>query len=152
MCFCPCSQTLAEEKERKSECLLPEPPQDDPDCLEIMFKLPNDTRVKRRFLFSQSLTVSPHAHANSCLHYRVKDSTNTCSNPSNYMIEGLDAVRSIRENTNVCRIYCFFMKPNLSTLVQTSKKKYLFFLNRMLHCSFERLIWLQFVYRNLSTA
>ncbi|KAK2829084.1 hypothetical protein Q7C36_017074 [Tachysurus vachellii] len=48
---------LAEEKERKSECLPPEPPQDDPDCLEIMFKLPNDTRVKRRFLFSQSLSV-----------------------------------------------------------------------------------------------
>lgn len=90
VCFCPCSQTLAEEKERKSECLPPEPPQDDPDCLEIMFKLPNDTRVKRRFLFSQSLTVNTHTplasyildmgmHWHKCIqNSRLKKK---CSNP-----------------------------------------------------------------------
>ncbi|KAI2657035.1 FAS-associated factor 2 [Labeo rohita] len=50
-------RTLEEEKERKSECLPPEPPLDDPDSVKIVFKLPNDTRVERRFLFSQSLTV-----------------------------------------------------------------------------------------------
>lgn len=51
-------QTLEEEKERKSECLPPEPPADDPESVKIVFKLPNDTRVERRFLFGQSLTVS----------------------------------------------------------------------------------------------
>lgn len=51
-------QTLEEEKERKSECLSPEPPADDPESVKIVFKLPNDTRVERRFLFGQSLTVS----------------------------------------------------------------------------------------------
>uniref|UniRef100_A0A8C7J5G8 Fas associated factor family member 2 n=1 Tax=Oncorhynchus kisutch TaxID=8019 RepID=A0A8C7J5G8_ONCKI len=50
-------RTLDEEKERKSECLPPEPPADDPDSVKIVFKLPNDTRVERRFLFQQSLTV-----------------------------------------------------------------------------------------------
>ncbi|XP_066498257.1 FAS-associated factor 2 [Hoplias malabaricus] len=50
-------RTLEEEKERKSECLPPEPALDDPDSVKIVFKLPNDTRVERRFLFSQSLTV-----------------------------------------------------------------------------------------------
>ncbi|XP_051945227.1 FAS-associated factor 2 isoform X2 [Xyrauchen texanus] len=50
-------RTLEEEKERKSECLPPEPPLDDPDSVKIVFKLPNDTRVERRFLFDQSLTV-----------------------------------------------------------------------------------------------
>lgn len=53
-----CSQTLEEEKERKSECLPPEPPADDPESVKIVLKLPNDTRVERRFLFGQSLTVS----------------------------------------------------------------------------------------------
>ncbi|XP_052359798.1 FAS-associated factor 2-like [Oncorhynchus keta] len=48
---------LDEEKERKSECLPPEPPADDPDSVKIVFKLPNDTRVERRFLFQESLTV-----------------------------------------------------------------------------------------------
>lgn len=48
---------LEEEKERKSECLPPEPEADDPDSVKIVFKLPNDTRVERRFLFEQSLTV-----------------------------------------------------------------------------------------------
>uniref|UniRef100_A0A8B9K2Z7 FAS-associated factor 2 n=1 Tax=Astyanax mexicanus TaxID=7994 RepID=A0A8B9K2Z7_ASTMX len=52
-----CLQTLEEEKERKSECLPPEPAVDDPDSVKIVFKLPNDTRVERRFLFSQSLAV-----------------------------------------------------------------------------------------------
>lgn len=51
-------QTLEEEKERKSECLPPEPPADDSESVKIVFKLPNDTRVERRFLFGQSLTVS----------------------------------------------------------------------------------------------
>ena len=51
-------QNLEEEKERKSECLPQEPPVDDPDSVKIVFKLPNDTRVERRFLFGQSLTVS----------------------------------------------------------------------------------------------
>lgn len=51
-------QTLEEEKERKSECLPPEPPADDAESVKIVFKLPNDTRVERRFLFGQSLTVS----------------------------------------------------------------------------------------------
>lgn len=51
-------QTLEEEKERKSECLPPEPLADDPESVKIVFKLPNDTRVERRFLFGQSLTVS----------------------------------------------------------------------------------------------
>ncbi|KAG7273227.1 hypothetical protein CRUP_031534 [Coryphaenoides rupestris] len=50
-------QTLEEEKERKSECLPQEPPADDPESVKIVFKLPNDTRVERRFLFDQSLTV-----------------------------------------------------------------------------------------------
>uniref|UniRef100_A0A8C4TIB6 Fas associated factor family member 2 n=1 Tax=Erpetoichthys calabaricus TaxID=27687 RepID=A0A8C4TIB6_ERPCA len=50
-------RTLQEEKERKSECLPPEPSQDDPDTVTIVFKLPNDSRVERRFLFTQSLTV-----------------------------------------------------------------------------------------------
>uniref|UniRef100_A0A3B5Q1P5 FAS-associated factor 2 n=1 Tax=Xiphophorus maculatus TaxID=8083 RepID=A0A3B5Q1P5_XIPMA len=50
-------RTLEEEKERKSECLPPEPPADDPESVKIVFKLPNDTRVERRFLFGQSLTV-----------------------------------------------------------------------------------------------
>ncbi|KAG9339301.1 hypothetical protein JZ751_023855 [Albula glossodonta] len=50
-------RTLEEEKERKSECLPPEPPLDDPDAVKIVFKLPNDSRVERRFLFTQSLTV-----------------------------------------------------------------------------------------------
>ena len=30
---------------------------DDPDGVKIVFKLPNDSRVERRFLFSQSITV-----------------------------------------------------------------------------------------------
>uniref|UniRef100_A0A8C7GRX0 FAS-associated factor 2 n=1 Tax=Oncorhynchus kisutch TaxID=8019 RepID=A0A8C7GRX0_ONCKI len=50
-------RTLEEEKELKSECLPPEPPADDPDSVKIVFKLPNDTRVERRFLFQESLTV-----------------------------------------------------------------------------------------------
>ncbi|XP_065546210.1 FAS-associated factor 2 [Lathamus discolor] len=50
-------QTLQEEKERKSECLPPEPHPDDPDSVKIIFKLPNDSRVERRFHFTQSLTV-----------------------------------------------------------------------------------------------
>ncbi|MEQ2174242.1 FAS-associated factor 2 [Goodea atripinnis] len=49
-----CRQTLEEEKERKSECLPPEPPADDPESVKIVFKLPNDTRVERRFLFALS--------------------------------------------------------------------------------------------------
>ena len=56
-CFVVVLQTLEEEKERKSECLPPEPPADDPESVKIVFKLPNDTRVERRFLFGQSLTV-----------------------------------------------------------------------------------------------
>lgn len=48
---------MEEEKELKSECLPPEPPADDPDSVKIVFKLPNDSRVERRFLFQQSLTV-----------------------------------------------------------------------------------------------
>lgn len=51
-------QNLEEEKERKSECLPPEPSASDPDSVKIVFKMPNDTRVERRFLFGQSLTVS----------------------------------------------------------------------------------------------
>jgi len=51
-------QTLQEEKERKSECLPPEPHPDDPESVKIIFKLPNDSRVERRFHFTQSLTVS----------------------------------------------------------------------------------------------
>ncbi|KAJ8247165.1 hypothetical protein GJAV_G00259500 [Gymnothorax javanicus] len=50
-------RTLQEEKERKSESLPPEPPLGDPDAVKIVFKLPNDSRVERRFLFTQSLTV-----------------------------------------------------------------------------------------------
>ncbi|XP_038189093.1 FAS-associated factor 2 isoform X3 [Arvicola amphibius] len=50
-------QNLQEEKERKLECLPPEPSPDDPESVKIIFKLPNDTRVERRFHFSQSLTV-----------------------------------------------------------------------------------------------
>lgn len=50
-------RTLEEEKERKSECLPPEPPLDDQDSVKIVFRLPNNTRVERRFLFDQSLTV-----------------------------------------------------------------------------------------------
>uniref|UniRef100_A0A8C9W9P8 FAS-associated factor 2 n=1 Tax=Scleropages formosus TaxID=113540 RepID=A0A8C9W9P8_SCLFO len=50
-------RTLQEEKERKSECLPQEPAVDDPDSVKIVFKLPNDSRVERRFLFTQSLTV-----------------------------------------------------------------------------------------------
>uniref|UniRef100_A0A8C3E679 FAS-associated factor 2 n=1 Tax=Corvus moneduloides TaxID=1196302 RepID=A0A8C3E679_CORMO len=49
-------QTLQEEKERKSECLPPEPHPDDPESVKIIFKLPNDSRVERRFHFTQSLT------------------------------------------------------------------------------------------------
>lgn len=56
-------QTLEEEKERKSECLPPEPPADDPESVKIVFKLPNDTRVERRFLFGQSLAVSTFHHS-----------------------------------------------------------------------------------------
>lgn len=55
---CFCKQTLEEEKERKSECLPPEPPLDDHESVKIVFKLPNNTRVERRFLFDQSLTVT----------------------------------------------------------------------------------------------
>ncbi|XP_075897727.1 FAS-associated factor 2 [Nelusetta ayraudi] len=50
-------QNLEEEKERKSECLPPEPAASDPESVKIVFKMPNDTRVERRFLFGQSLTV-----------------------------------------------------------------------------------------------
>ncbi|KAK6474888.1 FAS-associated factor 2 isoform X2 [Huso huso] len=50
-------QTLQEEKERRSESLPPEPALDNPDSVKIVFKLPNDSRVERRFLFTQSLTV-----------------------------------------------------------------------------------------------
>ncbi|XP_036920314.1 FAS-associated factor 2 isoform X2 [Sturnira hondurensis] len=50
-------ENLQEEKERKLECLPPEPSPDDPDSVKIIFKLPNDSRVERRFHFSQSLTV-----------------------------------------------------------------------------------------------
>ncbi|MBN3275780.1 FAF2 factor, partial [Polyodon spathula] len=50
-------QTLQEEKERRSESLPPEPSPDNPDSVKIVFKLPNDSRVERRFLFTQSLTV-----------------------------------------------------------------------------------------------
>lgn len=72
-----CVQTLVEEKERKCECLPPEPPQADPDCLEIMFKLPNDTRVKRRFLFSQSLAVK---HINSYTQTHTQPTLRMCFN------------------------------------------------------------------------
>ncbi|XP_053573013.1 FAS-associated factor 2 [Bombina bombina] len=48
---------LQEEKERKSECLPAEPTPDHPDSVKIVFKMPNDTRVERWFLFTQSLTV-----------------------------------------------------------------------------------------------
>ncbi|XP_069507562.1 FAS-associated factor 2 [Ambystoma mexicanum] len=48
---------LQEEKERKSECLPPEPQPDDPNSVKIVFKMPNDSRVERRFLFTQPLTV-----------------------------------------------------------------------------------------------
>ncbi|XP_072295845.1 FAS-associated factor 2 isoform X2 [Eucyclogobius newberryi] len=48
---------LEEDKERKSECLPPEPQADDPESVKIVFKLPNNARVERRFLFGQSLTV-----------------------------------------------------------------------------------------------
>ncbi|XP_036702360.1 FAS-associated factor 2 isoform X4 [Lagenorhynchus albirostris] len=50
-------RNLQEEKERKLECLPPEPSPDDPESVKIIFKLPNDSRVERRFHFSQSLTV-----------------------------------------------------------------------------------------------
>ncbi|XP_048885077.1 FAS-associated factor 2 isoform X2 [Brienomyrus brachyistius] len=50
-------RTLEVEKERKSECLPQEPALDDPDSVKIVFRLPNDSRVERRFLFTQSLTV-----------------------------------------------------------------------------------------------
>ncbi|XP_027722935.1 FAS-associated factor 2 isoform X1 [Vombatus ursinus] len=50
-------RNLQEEKERKSECLPPEPSPDDPESVKIIFKLPNDSRVERRFHFTQSLTV-----------------------------------------------------------------------------------------------
>lgn len=50
-------QNLQEEKERRSECLPAEPESDHPDSLKIIFKMPNDTRVERRFLFTQSLSV-----------------------------------------------------------------------------------------------
>ncbi|XP_036168602.1 FAS-associated factor 2 isoform X4 [Myotis myotis] len=50
-------QNLQEEKERKLERLPPEPSPDDPESVKIIFKLPNDSRVERRFHFSQSLTV-----------------------------------------------------------------------------------------------
>ncbi|XP_075756809.1 FAS-associated factor 2 isoform X1 [Pelodiscus sinensis] len=50
-------QTLQEEKVRRSECLPPEPHPDDPESVKIIFKLPNDSRVERRFHFTQSLTV-----------------------------------------------------------------------------------------------
>ncbi|CAO2596115.1 FAS-associated factor 2 [Lemmus lemmus] len=50
-------QNLQEEKERKLECLPPEPSPDDPESVKIIFKLPNDSRVERRFHFSQSLSV-----------------------------------------------------------------------------------------------
>ncbi|MEQ2205838.1 FAS-associated factor 2 [Xenoophorus captivus] len=62
-----CRQTLEEEKERKSECLPPEPPADDPESVKIVFKLPNDTRVERRFLFGQSLTVSNDPVSTHCI-------------------------------------------------------------------------------------
>ncbi|MEE6479872.1 hypothetical protein FKM82_012395 [Ascaphus truei] len=50
-------RNLQEEKERKSECLPAEPLPDHPDGVKIIFKMPNDTRVERRFLFTQSLLV-----------------------------------------------------------------------------------------------
>uniref|UniRef100_A0A4W3JXR4 Fas associated factor family member 2 n=1 Tax=Callorhinchus milii TaxID=7868 RepID=A0A4W3JXR4_CALMI len=49
--------SLQEEKERKSEGLPPEPLPDDPNSVKIIFKMPNDTRVERRFLFTQSLML-----------------------------------------------------------------------------------------------
>ncbi|XP_072257149.1 FAS-associated factor 2 [Pyxicephalus adspersus] len=50
-------RTLQEEKERRSECLPVEPQPDHPDSVKIIFKMPNDTRVERRFLFTESLSV-----------------------------------------------------------------------------------------------
>ncbi|XP_074865534.1 FAS-associated factor 2 isoform X2 [Carettochelys insculpta] len=50
-------QTLQEEKVRRLERLPPEPHPDDPESVKIIFKLPNDSRVERRFHFTQSLTV-----------------------------------------------------------------------------------------------
>ncbi|KAM5171186.1 FAS-associated factor 2 isoform 2-T2 [Mantella aurantiaca] len=50
-------RTLQEEKERRSEGLPAEPQPDHPDGVKIIFKMPNDTRVERRFLFTQSLSV-----------------------------------------------------------------------------------------------
>ncbi|XP_075065231.1 FAS-associated factor 2 [Mixophyes fleayi] len=50
-------RNLQEEKERRSECLPAEPQLDHPNSLKIIFKMPNDTRVERRFLFTQSLSV-----------------------------------------------------------------------------------------------
>uniref|UniRef100_A0A6I8PVD6 FAS-associated factor 2 n=1 Tax=Xenopus tropicalis TaxID=8364 RepID=A0A6I8PVD6_XENTR len=50
-------RNLEEEKERKSECLPAEPVPDHPDNVKIIFKMPNGTRVERRFLFTQSLSV-----------------------------------------------------------------------------------------------
>ncbi|CAI9542490.1 unnamed protein product [Staurois parvus] len=50
-------RTLQEEKERRSECLPAEPQPDHPDSVKIGFKMPNDTRVERRFLFTQPLSV-----------------------------------------------------------------------------------------------
>ncbi|XP_029439569.1 FAS-associated factor 2 isoform X3 [Rhinatrema bivittatum] len=50
-------RNLQEEKERRSECLPPEPLPEDPDSVKIIFKMPNDSRVERCFLFTQPLTV-----------------------------------------------------------------------------------------------
>ncbi|ELW64166.1 FAS-associated factor 2 [Tupaia chinensis] len=50
-------RNLQEERKRKLECLPPEPSPDDPESDKIIFKLPSDSRVERRFHFSQSLTV-----------------------------------------------------------------------------------------------
>ncbi|KAM9312930.1 FAS-associated factor 2 [Gastrophryne carolinensis] len=50
-------RNLQEEKDRRSECLPIEPQADHPDSVKIIFRMPNDTRVERRFLFTQSLSV-----------------------------------------------------------------------------------------------
>ena len=55
-------QKKLEEKEQRKDQIrneLPgEPDADDPDVIKIMLKLPNGTRLERRFLKTQSLKVS----------------------------------------------------------------------------------------------
>ncbi len=50
-------QDIKRQKIEAAETLKPEPPSDHPDAIRTVIKLPNGTRLERRFLNTDSLSV-----------------------------------------------------------------------------------------------